>query len=71
LGLPDRTGTGSYARVSSTGWGLNTSVDGGRVTSRVVPATVTTWTAPDGSGRRLAEYDGDRTDEAVGAGGRD
>jgi len=62
--LADSTGTGPYAKMTNEGWGLNTTIDGERVTSRVVPATVTTWTAPDGSGRRVADYDGERVDES-------
>lgn len=40
-GLADDSGTGRYAKIRTEGWSLWTRVDGERVTSEVVPETIT------------------------------
>jgi hypothetical protein len=73
-GLPDDTGTGSYAHVEMQGWYLNTEVDGVRVTSVVVPQRRSTWRAADGSGRDrrswlLPSGEREESDRDLGPGG--
>lgn len=51
--LPDDTGTGRYAHLTSRGWHLWTSVAGQRVTSQVVPQLSESWFSADGAGRTL------------------
>lgn len=53
LSLPDDTGTGRYAHLTSRGWNLWTSVDGKRVTSQVVPVRTESWISADGAGRTI------------------
>lgn len=57
VGAPDDVDQGTYARVRTESWDLFTTVDGQRVTSEVVPHTVTSWTAEDGSGKRVTTLD--------------
>lgn len=51
--LPDDTGSGPYAHLLSRGWNLFTSVDGRRVTSKVVPQLTESWISADGAGRSV------------------
>ena len=63
---PAETGAGRYARIRTESWDLFTRVDGGQVTSEVVPQVRTTWTAADGSGQTIRSYlwpDGDTDTE--------
>lgn len=53
--LANDVGTGPYARITTEGWYLNTTVDGETVTSKVVPSRTTTWRAKDGSGRSVTQ----------------
>ena len=62
---PDDTGSGRYARMENEGWALWTRVDGGQVTSEVVPQRSTVWVAPDGSGRVVTRRDGPGTDTST------
>ena len=73
--LPEDTGSGRYARMENEGWALWTRVDGGQVTSEVVPQRSTVWAAPDGSGRVVTRRDGpgtvtSTTDQALAPGDR-
>ncbi|MCZ2803572.1 CU044_5270 family protein [Modestobacter sp. VKM Ac-2983] len=70
-GAPDDTGQGMYARIRTESWNLFTRIDGERVSSEVVPQTLTSWTAPDGSGKSVTAlaFPGGKTDITTVEGG--